>query len=296
MKQRRLSKDEILQLVSLWELGKYTCVDLSRQFNISSVAIGGLLKRRGYKMKSQSELQRKYEINENFFDTIDTQEKAYFLGFLYADGYNNTERNSVALSLKESDKEILVTLNGLLQPTKPLQYVIVRNNSNTQNQYRLVIANKHLSKKLSELGCTKAKTFTLTYPYWLNAYLAPHFIRGYFDGDGYLGICKNRLAFCIVGTYNFCNSLKQLFIDELNITSHIRTRHPERHNNIRMLEISGSRQILKCLDWLYKRSSIHLKRKHDKYIEAVRFHDQLIHNCGNQYAAKYIPELSQATA
>ena len=47
------------------------------------------------------------KINKNFFNKIDTEEKAYFLGFLYADGYNNTDRNSVALSLKEDDKEIL---------------------------------------------------------------------------------------------------------------------------------------------------------------------------------------------
>ena len=284
MKQYRLSDQQKIQLVSLFETGKYTCVDLSKQFGVSGVAIQGLLKRRGYKMKSQSELQRKYPIDETFFDKINTEEKAYFLGFLYADGYNNTTRNSIALSLKENDKEILLKLNLLLQPTKPLQYIKIKT-PNCSNQYRLIIANKHISKKLSELGCVKAKTHILKFPYWINNDLLQHFIRGYFDGDGYLGICKNRGAFCIVSTKDFCESLKQIFLTKLNVTSHIRTRHPERNNNIRMLDISGNRQILTTLNWLYKNSKIHLKRKNNKYIKFIKFHNNLIKNCKNQYAA-----------
>ena len=82
-----------------------------------------MLKRNGYEAKSASELKRKYPIQEDFFDVIDTEEKAYVLGLLYADGYNNTDRNSVSLSLKESDKEILEKVTSLIQPTKPLSYL-----------------------------------------------------------------------------------------------------------------------------------------------------------------------------
>ena len=107
IKQRRLSHQEKSELFKMYETGKYTGVDLAKIFNISSVATNALLRRHGYKAKTQSELQRKYSINETFFDIIDTQEKAYVLGLLYADGYNNTDRNSVSLGLKETDREIL---------------------------------------------------------------------------------------------------------------------------------------------------------------------------------------------
>ena len=123
MKQRRLTHQEKTELFAKYETGKYTAVDLAKEYPVSSTAISALLKRHGYKSKTQSELQRKYEVNESFFDVIDTEEKAYFLGFLYADGYNNTDRNSVNLSLKETDKDILIRLNNLIQPDKPLQYV-----------------------------------------------------------------------------------------------------------------------------------------------------------------------------
>ena len=99
MKQRRLTHREKTELFAKYETGKYTAVDLAKEYPVSSTAISALLKRHGYKSKTQSELQRKYEVNESFFDVIDTEEKAYFLGFLYADGYNNTDRNSVNLSL-----------------------------------------------------------------------------------------------------------------------------------------------------------------------------------------------------
>ena len=131
MKQRRLTHKEKTELFTKYETGKYTGVYLAEYYNISSVAVNALLRRHGYKAKSQSELQRKYNIDETFFDVIDTEEKAYFLGFLYADGYNNTDRNSVNLSLKEDDKEILEKLNNLLQPNKPLQFV------NTSNQRKI---------------------------------------------------------------------------------------------------------------------------------------------------------------
>ena len=120
MKQRRLTHKEKTELFAKYETGKYTGADLAKEYPITLTAINGLLRRNGYKSKSQSELQRKYSINENFFDVIDTEEKAYFLGFLYADGCNATNRNAVILSLKEDDRDILEKLNSLLQPQKPL--------------------------------------------------------------------------------------------------------------------------------------------------------------------------------
>ena len=72
MKQRRLSHKEKTELFAKYETGKYTAVDLAKEYPVSSAAISALLKRHGYKAKTQSELQRKYEVNESFFDVIDT--------------------------------------------------------------------------------------------------------------------------------------------------------------------------------------------------------------------------------
>ena len=265
MKQRRLTHKEKTELFTKYESGKYTGADLAKEYPISLTAINGLLRRNGYKSKSQSELQRKYPIKENFFDVINTEEKAYFLGLLYADGCNATNRNTVILSLKEDDKEILEKLNSLLQPKKPLGHT-------KSGQTTLLISNKHISQRLTELGCHRAKTYSLMFPSeeQVPKYLVRHFVRGYFDGDGWVG----EKAISIVSTLNFCNSLAEILNQELNVNSYIRTRHPERKNNIRMLELS-KKAARKFLIWIYKDSNIHLQRKHDRYLKQMEYEKSL---------------------
>ena len=261
-KQRRLSHSEKSQLFEMYETGNYSGNQLSKYFQISQVAINNLLRRNGYAAKSASELKRKYPIVEDFFDKINTEEKAYFLGFLYADGYNNTDRNSVNLSLKEDDKEILEILNNLLQPNKPLQYVEIKT-TNSSNQYRLVIANKHISQKLVELGCGKAKTHNLKFPTeeQVPSHLIRHFIRGYFDGDGSVSGDKQK-QFCLVGTIDFLLPLQQILIEELGFSeTKLEQRHKDRDNNIRSLRYCGINQCITFRDWLYKDATIYLERK-----------------------------------
>lgn len=264
MKQRRLTHKEKSELFTKYETGKYTGADLAKYYNISSVAVNALLRRHGYKAKSQSELHRKYNINETFFDVIDTEEKAYFLGFLFADGYNNTDRNSVTLSLKEDDKEILEKLNNLLQPNKPLQYVKIKT-TNSANQYRLVIANKHISERLVELGCGKAKTHNLIFPTeeQVPKHLQRHFVRGYFDGDGSVSGDKQK-QFNLVGTINFLLALQQILIEELGFSkTKLDQRYKEKVNEIRSLRYCGINQCITFRDWLYKDATIYLERKYD---------------------------------
>jgi len=270
MKQRRLSHREKTELFTKYETGKYTGADLAKEYPISSVAINALLRRHGYKAKSQSELQRKYNIDETLFDVIDTEEKAYFLGFLYADGYNNTDRNSVNLSLKEDDKEILEKLNNLLQPNKPLQFVNTSNQRKTkgfeksQNQYRLVIANKRISERLVELGCDKAKTHSLIFPTekQVPKHLVRHFVRGYFDGDG----CVSNRVFSMDGTDCFLSSVQNILIDELGLSkTKFYKRHNHRDNNITSIRYCGSGNLRKIMDWLYTDATIYLDRKYEKF-------------------------------
>ena len=283
MKQRRLTHKEKTELFAKYETGKYTGADLAKEYPITLTAINGLLRRNGYKSKSQSELQRKYSINENFFDVIDTEEKAYFLGFLYADGCNATNRNAVILSLKEDDRDILEKLNSLLQPKKPL-------GRTKYGQNTLMISNKHISQRLIELGCHRAKTYSLVFPSekQVPKYLVRHFVRGYFDGDGWVG--KNSI--CIVGTIDFCNSLSSLLKNKFDINCYIRARHPERKNNIRMLEIN-SRQARVFLKWIYSNSTIHMQRKYDRYIKQMEYEKSLtevrvcsIDGCDKKHSGK----------
>lgn len=265
MKQYRLSKADKEKLCAMYGEGIYTFKDLSDIFAISPTAIKGLLNRRGYIAKPQSELQRKYTLNESFFDHIG-EVQAYFLGILYADGYNDTDRNAINLSLKESDADILTRLNIEIGSNRPLQFINAKKyNDNNSNQRRLVISSKKISTRVAELGCTKNKTFTIKYPEWITPAMSNHFVRGYFDGDG----CIMDTSVNIVGTLDFCDGLADIFMGIGILNPYIRARHKERGHNIRMIEVSGRRQCKILLDWVYKDATIYLHRKYEKYQELL---------------------------
>jgi hypothetical protein len=293
-KQRRLSHQEKNELFRMFETGDYSGNQLTNYFPISQVAINALLRRNGYKSKSPSELKRKYPIVEDFFDEINTEEKAYILGLLYADGWNQTERNVVGIGLKESDKEILDKITALIQPSKPLQYVDTQNNGfeNSKNQYRLIIANKHISQRLVELGCGKAKTHNLIFPTeeQVPSHLIRHFVRGYFDGDG--SVSKGKISKVdIIGTTAFLEPLQEILFNELSLNKTLlNQRHKERDNTIRSLQISGNKQCIKFREWLYEDSTIYLERKFDVFHSYMPFqHTQKkcsIEGCGKKHSGK----------
>lgn len=98
---------------------------------------------------------KRYSIDENYFDNIDNQEKAYFLGFLYSDGYNNTDKGEIVLNLQERDEEILIKFKNLLKYSGKLYYLKPILNKVTgkysQKIVRFYVSNKYLSSKLEGL-------------------------------------------------------------------------------------------------------------------------------------------------
>lgn len=262
---------DVTKIYNEYSLGK-SLNQLERELHKPHGSVKAMFLAHGLATRSNSEANRKYKIQEDFFDCINTQEKAYFLGILFADGYNNTDRNSVTLSLSEKDRALLTALNTLLQPTKPVLFINLWRNRlkcpNTQDQYRLTIGNKHISQKLAELGCVKAKTFDLTLPGddAVPKGLLRHFVRGYFDGDG--SICNYvsggypKVTTSMTSTEEFLNGIQVLMQQELCFNPvKLLCRFPERGNNIRSLCYSGRVKCSKFRDWLYKDATIFLERK-----------------------------------
>ena len=209
---------------------------------------------------------RKYPIDEQFFDAIDSEEKAYFLGMLYADGTNSMKKTEVSLRLQEEDHEVLVKLNNLLQPTKPLHPII--RDEKRKILYRMVMNSKKVSYKLNELGVVPNKTFKLTYPTWLNETLHSHFIRGYFDGDGCVTFNKanQHLQISFIGTENMILSIQEILINSIGLNKvKLFTRYPERNNNIRTLMYSGKNNSLKFYNFFYENANIFMARKKNKF-------------------------------
>lgn len=246
--------------------------DIYRELNCDNRTIKRILLKNGITLRENFRY-KKYDVNETFFDQIDSEEKAYFLGFLYADGCNSRSKRyyRMEINLQERDKYILEKFRDLISPTKPL-YFIDRNTPNQQNTYALYIDNIYISNRLNDIGMVAAKSLILTYPKIIPSSLEHHFIRGYFDGDG--TICransdKNNKAYnyfrcSIVSTYNFCNSVRKIINDILDLNIPLSSIHIENNGITSVLQINTNARIIKFLEWLYKDATIFLTRKRDK--------------------------------
>ena len=239
---------------------------LCKEFNVPYMSVWKFLKKEGVFIPDTYQW-RKYPVDEHFFDNIDTEEKAYFLGILYADGTNSLKKTEVKLNLQEADYEILKKLNNLLQSTKPILYKPSKI-KNHKSQYAVIINSKNISYKLNELGMMPNKTFKLEYPLWLNNDLQRHFIRGYFDGDG--GVTFNKinkqLAFGFTGTENMMLGIQNILINMCYLNKvKFTTRFPERNNNTRGLGYFGNGNSKKFYDFIYSDAKIFMKRKKDKF-------------------------------
>lgn len=75
------------EIIKLYIDEKLSCEIISQKLNASLCGIYDALRRWGVKTRNLSDSHRQYNIDENYFDTINTEEKAYWLGFIYADGF-----------------------------------------------------------------------------------------------------------------------------------------------------------------------------------------------------------------
>lgn len=208
----------------------------------------------------------RYKINQQFFDVIDSEEKAYFLGLLFADGHNNTKDGVVLIDLQKGDEMILQTFTDLLQPDKPIKFY--ENTYSIKGRFRMSIANRHISNKLLELGMVHNKSEKLKEVNNIPEHLIHHFVRGYFDGNGSIGIfgkVKN-VEFSICSTKEFLEYIQCILIKNCNLNKvKFGKRHKNRESNSYHLKYTGKFSCQRIRDWLYKDSKIYLNRKYYKF-------------------------------
>lgn len=237
-------------------------IKLAKKYNCKwDSTVLRILKKHQIPRRDRSNQRRLFEINEKSFENIDTQEKAYFLGLLYADGGN--VRNCIYLSLQKCDALILEKMNHVIGSNKPIRFYT---NSQGCEYGRLSISNKYLIDKLRLLGIVERKTYKIRFPDFLPRELHQPFVRGYFDGDGCLCIQEKRNKGLITITSNkdFCLDLKNVIESHVDINCLVQDINGKK---VKRTAISGNRQILKFGDWLYNSSTIHFPRKYEKYIQ-----------------------------
>ena len=214
-----------------------------------------------------------YTLNENYFEIINTEHKAYWLGFIAADGCI-TETNYFAMSLK--DKEILLELKKDLEYTGDIY--ITSSSTEDYKYYRINFSSKKLCDDLRNLGIYENKSLTYDNLPDISDDLMPHFIRGYFDGDGSInsyyvrkytdkkGKQKKRktpllrFSFGIVATENFCVELNNYLKNIINYDGKI-----NKHNTkpVSYYNICDKKAMKRFYNYIYNNATIYLVRKYN---------------------------------
>ena len=273
-------KDLVVQLYNKFG----SSVDVGKLFNVGHKVITKILEEKGVKRTAAK--KRQYKINENYFDEIDTPNKAYILGFLWADGCNFVKKSTISMTLEEKDKDDLDRIRNEIGSERPLEFIDYSNKHDFgytyKNQYRLLLFSTHMCKTLENIGMVPNKSLIVKFP-TLSSELIRHFIRGLFDGDG--SVCRskynNRQSYqhtlTITSTLMMCEELVDIVENAININCHI--YDASNHNGVtKVFNISGRNQIKKFMDWMYDNSDLKLTRKYERYIQYFYSDEENINN------------------
>ena len=247
-----------------YQSSKISMEELGNIFGLGICCIQRILKENNIERLKSYDFIRKYELDENYFSEIDSENKAYILGFFYADGNVGSSNYKVQIQLQEDDVEILNKMKEEFQLNRPLEYIKPpKKYPNRKPQYRLVIENKTFYNNIVKHGVIPRKSYLATFPYHIDKKYYKAFIRGVYDGDG----CFTNEHISFTGTYELINAIGDIIDQELGIKKHIYVAQNSKtiDKNTRVLMFGGNNQVKKFLSWLYNDAQMYLKRKYDKY-------------------------------
>ncbi|UOE58139.1 LAGLIDADG family homing endonuclease [Cytobacillus oceanisediminis] len=222
-----------------------------------------ILRKHGIPKRSNKQNSRKYEVDHHYFDVIDTEEKAYWLGFLAADGYvRGGNRCEVGMSLEIKDIGHVDKFKQAINATYPVKTYEGTTSYNNVAYARLLVASESMKEALEKHGIVEHKTLVLEFPE-LPEELVRHFIRGYFDGDGSFSYYakKNQYQIKICGTTAILTGILEAF-EMLN--QKLYKRNDDDKDNY-YISIGGMNQVRQLADYMYDGATIYLERKKEIY-------------------------------
>lgn len=263
----------------------------AKQYGLSEKTLAGRINA-GWDEKdlfnTPGQWKRKPKFNENYFDEINDEHKAYWLGFIWADGYisirNRDDRISYEfkLSIKQDDWEHLVKFNSDLNGKYTVKFYNQQTSFGEYTEARLLITNQHFGKVLSEkYGIVPHRSDCSKILQSIPEYLIKHFIRGLVDADGSFthytisGRCQEYDKFSLsIGTNeDILRKIESYLINNNLINDGSRKvyqRHDGKDGEYKTLQLSGRIQVVDVLNHIYKDATIYLNRKYKKYLDVVR--------------------------
>jgi len=262
--------------------------EIANKYKTHSGTVVKLLKNRGIKIRNNCESNHKRSVGNKFaFDIIDTQEKAYWLGFFSADGCVKERKAEdlrscygARIGLARTDAGHLLKLSEFLKVTT-IDGRDVLLEENEGRAVRLNIPSKEIALGLIKHNCVPNKTLGLQFPKdKINPIFYRHYIRGYFDGDGCIASGKqHKNGHCVMhaiftsGSPDFLRSLQNVLTSDISIQS--TTLYRQKNSNAYHLTIGRKEYIQNLYHYFYDDSTMWLERKRIKFEKLLRQNELL---------------------
>lgn len=230
---------------------------LMKKYPVSRSTIHKTLKNQGCHLEN-----RVYSINEDYFNEPLNEEKAYWIGFLLADG-SVSDNGELCLPLQEGDIGHLQKIKKALQSEHPICRPF------TPNEFVLRINSVKIAHSLKKFEIFPRKTGKYSFPELPSKFHCP-FLRGYIDGDGSLGEFEYRsrkyFFFSILGTPIFLEKARMIISNKLSIR--IPTIYAER--GVSVIAWRSRNDVLRLVKFFYKNSETHLDRKFKRAMNLLK--------------------------
>lgn len=291
------------------EYAKYGTSTIAKNCKIGDSTVCYWLKKHEIKTRSRSESRimttsRKNHINRAFFEKIDSSEKAYWLGFIMADGCIREYKKGLhqfCFELAEIDANVIYRFKNDTNFTGDIHHC--NNNKKGNFRARMLIADQEFSNNLINLGVATNKTGKEKFSNIETKY-DRDFIRGFFDGDGYV-MFKNvhgkrvRSKFHIVCmNYEILQTIKDILAKKAGVVWTNKSLHKKYVGACAYeLETSTLTSINKIFKFLYYEKCLCLKRKADKFKEFNDYyvnHSKISKNKNfNKTTERYSPNFTE---
>ena len=277
-KQTKEQVDRIILMQKLFLEG-YTPTMVANKVGIHPKSIHYYINKYDFKVINRA---RTYHCNDNYFESIDTEKKAYILGFIIADGHISKE-NRLCFSNSIDDVSIFNEIKNEISPDSKIYFKKCNKGvKNRKEQCVLRIKSNVLCNQLQDkYSIHNNKTYDTKFTFNLDLIpkeLIVHFIRGFFDGDGSISFYKTKgtifFNFSFISTsFNFISQVAQLFENNFKVEKVIREIEGKTINWFTLrfdYDRHRAREIKKIYEFLYQDATIFLERKRikfEKYLE-----------------------------
>lgn len=242
------------ELLKMIKEGK-TTGEIAKFFGCTRTPIFLVRKKYGFPLPKRGHARhRKHFFDFRFFENIDTEEKAYILGFVSADGY--IHERSLVIKIRVKDASLLEKIANIMHCS--FRPRLTHNGADAE----LAFGNIDMVSDLAKYGIVPKKTFTLKFAKNVPEDLVPHYMRGVMDGDGTIAKKYREASFCS-GSKDFMLGFDSWYKNRYGFSPHGYIKATSPNTMYRYF----SRKDKRFLDDMYANSKIHLDRKRDRYLK-----------------------------